>query len=82
MSQPQYPHYIKDVSNLTKLDIYRVLNLYNVTDPCVSHAVKKLLCAGGRGVKSEEQDIIEAVATLNRWLDMRKEDTDGDIRHR
>lgn len=70
----QYSHYKKDITNLRTLDIYRILKLYNVTDPCIAHAVKKLLCPGGRGAKSEEQDIIEAIATLNRYLDMRRED--------
>ena len=70
----QYSHYKKDITDLTMLDIYRVLRLYDVTDPAIGHAVKKLLCPGGRGVKSQKQDIIEAIATLNRWLDMEKED--------
>jgi hypothetical protein len=30
---------------LTHIDVYRVLKLYNVTDPCLQHAVKKLLVA-------------------------------------
>lgn len=80
MSAPiQYSHYKKDVSHLQILDIYRILELYNVTDPCLAHAVKKLLCPGGRGAKSEKQDIIEAIATLNRRLDMYREDEDGGI---
>jgi hypothetical protein len=38
--------------------------------------VKKLLCAGERGIKSKETDIKEAIASLNRYLDMLKEDND------
>ena len=55
-------HYFKDVSSLKQLDVYRVIQLFGVTDPCVQHAIKKLLRAGGRGSKGEEQDICEACA--------------------
>ena len=44
--------YTKNIQNLNKLDVYRILNLYNVTDPCLQHGIKKLLCAGKRGSKS------------------------------
>jgi hypothetical protein len=70
----QYPHYFKDVSNLTHVDIYRVLALWNVTDPCLQHSIKKLLVAGGRGAKDEEKDVQEAIDSLLRWQAMRKED--------
>ena len=43
--------YIVDISKYNKLDIYRILKLYEVSDPCLQHAIKKLLCAGKRGVK-------------------------------
>lgn len=70
--------YKKDISNLETsfIDVYRVLTLFNVTDPCIQHAVKKLLCAGGRGVKDKEQDIHEARDSMNRWIEMRLEETE------
>ena len=67
-------HYFKDVRNLTHIDVYRVLELFEVIDPAIQHAVKKLLCAGGRGAKSQPQDVQEAIDSLIRWQDMRKED--------
>lgn len=71
----KHPHYYKDVSKLEHVDVYRVLKLFNVTDPCVQHAVKKLLVAGGRGAgKDIERDIREAVDSLNRCLQMIAED--------
>lgn len=74
----KHPHYHKDVSNLQTVDVYRVLALFNVTDPCIQHAVKKLLVAGGRGAgKDVSQDIREACDTLQRWQEMRVEDTIG-----
>lgn len=76
-----YNHYKKDVTHLQSIDVYRILELYNVTDPCVQHAVKKLLCAGNRGAKTEEQDIIEARDTLNRKLEMIEENTKQNLRY-
>jgi len=73
----KYSHYKKDVSKYAIIDIYRVLRLYGVTDPSISHAVKKLLCPGGRGGKSTRQDVQEAIDSLKRYLEM--EDEDGEI---
>ena len=72
----KHSHYHKDVSKLKMVDVYRVLALFNVTDPCIQHAVKKLLVAGGRGAgKDVSQDIQEAIDSLRRWQDMRLEDS-------
>ena len=46
-----HAHYFKDVSSLKAVDVYRVLELFDVSSPAIQHAVKKLLCAGGRGHK-------------------------------
>jgi len=70
-----YSHYFKDVSHLQSIDVYRVLALYGVTDPCIQHAVKKLLVSGGRGGKDYEQDLREAIDSIQRCLDMRAEDS-------
>lgn len=72
-TKPKHSHYFKDVSALKVLDVYRVLQLFNVTDPCLGHAIKKLLVAGGRGGKDIEQDVGEAIDTLERWKDMNTE---------
>lgn len=69
-----HDHYFKDVSSLKHIDVYRVLLLFGVTDPCLQHAVKKLLCAGQRGAKDERKDIEEAVSSLVRCLEMKTED--------
>lgn len=66
--------YIVDISKYNKLDIYRILKLYEVSDPCLQHAIKKLLCAGKRGVKNQIQDINEAILSLKRFLEMQGED--------
>lgn len=66
--------YIVDISKYNKLDIYRILKLYDVSDPCLQHAIKKLLCAGKRGVKNQIQDINEAILSLKRFVEMQGED--------
>jgi hypothetical protein len=72
----KHSHYFKDVSHLKTIDVYRVLKLFNVTDPCLQHAIKKLLVAGGRGAgKDITQDLREAVDSVNRALDMMVEDS-------
>ena len=74
LPEKKHSHYFKDVSNLLEIDVYRVLKLFEVTDPCIQHAVKKLLCAGGRGVKDVDKDVHEAIDSLLRYEEMRKED--------
>lgn len=70
----KYNHYIKDISHLQAIDIYRVLELYEVTNPAVQHAVKKLLCAGKRGAKDYRKDLKEALDSIDRALVMLDED--------
>ena len=69
-------HYFKDVQTLKHIDVYRVLVLFGVTNPCLQHAIKKLLCAGQRGAKDERRDVEEAVSSLVRYLEMQTEDGD------
>ena len=69
-----HEHYFKDVTHLKTIDVYRVLDLFGVLNPCVQHAVKKLLCSGQRGVKDTQQDVQEAITSLVRCLEMQTED--------
>lgn len=70
----KHNHYFKDVSNLEVIDVYRVLDLFGVTNPCLQHAIKKLLVAGNRGVKDYNKDVQEAIDTLERYKVMQQED--------
>lgn len=70
----EYKHYQKNVEHLKWIDVYRVLDLFGVSNPCVQHAIKKLLCKGIRGVKDERRDVEEAVSSLVRYLEMQTED--------
>lgn len=62
------------MSYLDYIDVYRVLELFEVDNNAIAHAIKKLLCAGIIGSKNEQQDIQEAIDSLERWKDMRNED--------
>lgn len=70
----KHSHYFKDVSHLKEIDVYRVLELFAVTDPTLQHVVKKALCAGLRGAKDFEQDVREIYDTSARRLQMIAED--------
>lgn len=69
----KYNHYFVRVP-WSYIDIYRLLELFKVTDNAIGHAVKKLLVPGLRGSKPTKQDIIEARDTLNRRIEMWDED--------
>ncbi len=61
-----YPH----------IDVYRVLELFEVADPALQHIVKKALCAGQRGAKDFRKDLEEIVDTGNRRIEMLDEDVE------
>ena len=78
-TRTKHGHYFKSVAHLAQVDVYRVLELFGVTNPAIAHAAKKLLVAGGRGAgKSIDKDIQEAIDTLVRWQAMRNEDRNQD----
>lgn len=68
--QRKHSHYFKDVSNLNEIDVYAVLTLFEVHDPCIAHAAKKLLCTGNRGHKDFETDVQDAIDSLVRWKEL------------
>ena len=73
MSDKKHSHYFKSVAHLEWIDIYRVIDLYAITDPCLQHAFKKISCAGGRGVKDTAKDVQEAIDSLLRYQEMQRE---------
>lgn len=72
-SSVKHSHYFKPCP-FDSVDVYRVLALFGVTDPCLQHAVKKLLVAGGRGHKDIAKDVQDSIDTLERWKAMRAEE--------
>lgn len=71
-SKSPYPHYFKDVSGVDAIDLYHVAKLYEINDPALFHAFKKIACAGKRGSKSQAQDVQEAIDALKRWQELNK----------
>jgi hypothetical protein len=65
----EFSHYHKPCP-YDSVDIYRILKMFEVTDPCLQHIVKKALCAGKRGAKDLHQDLLEIRATAVRALEM------------
>lgn len=77
-----HDHYKKSVKHLDMIDVYRVVELFDVPAGPIDHAVKKLLCAGGRGHKDLDRDIQDAIDSLERWKEMRREDGKTSNKHR
>lgn len=58
----------------TTIDIYDILNAYQVTCPATQHAIKKLLQPGERGHKDKLTDLREALASVERAIEMAEQD--------
>jgi hypothetical protein len=66
-----FPHYFKELpEGITHIDVYLLLDLWNVTSQGIGHAIKKLLAPGIRHSKSYLQDLTEARNTLNRVIEI------------
>ena len=52
------------------VDVYDVLTAFEISCPALAHALKKLLAAGSRGVKSAVQDKEEAIASIKRSIEL------------
>ena len=55
------------------VDIYDLLQAYEVSNHAVAHAVKKLLMPGDRGYKDTIQDLEEAKFSIERAIEIEKE---------
>jgi hypothetical protein len=52
------------------IDVYDVLEAFNVTCPALQHLIKKSLCVGLRGHKSPERDLKDIIESSERALKM------------
>ena len=68
--QQKHQHYKKDVRHLDYIDVYRIIDLYELHDPCFQHALKKILVPGARGHKDLTKDINDIIDTMQRKLEM------------
>jgi hypothetical protein len=70
--------YLRDIhgadlpQTMIRVDVYCVAEAFGVTCPARAHALKKLLCAGTRGKGTELDDLIGAVAALQRAVELQK----------
>ena len=69
-NQQKHSHYKKDVKHLDCIDVYRIIDLYELNDPCFQHALKKILVPGARGHKDLTKDINDIIDTMQRKLEM------------
>lgn len=54
------------------VDVYAVIETFQVTCPARQHAIKKLLCSGIRGKGDSLQDLTEARDAIDRAVQMEK----------
>jgi hypothetical protein len=59
-----------DGKQIHVVDVYRVIDAFEINNGALAHALKKLLCAGSRGVKSAEQDYKEAQESVNAAIQL------------
>ena len=64
--------YRKKVTS-THIDIYDVLVAFEVCNPAIQHAVKKLLAAGNRGHKDLLTDLQEAKWSIERAIQLEED---------
>lgn len=65
-------HSCHDGGKYIQVDVYEVLLAFNITDPGLQHALKKLLCCGIRNKGTEVQDMEEAIDAINRSIEITK----------
>ena len=60
------------VSDSSTVDVYDVLEAFNVTSPALQHLAKKALCAGLRGHKDTMTDLLDIQSSANRAIKLEK----------
>lgn len=63
---PKYNRPCKDVT----IDVYDVLQAFNVTNPALQHLVKKALAVGQRGHKDKMEDLRDILASAQRAIEL------------
>lgn len=66
----KYDRQLKGVT----IDVYDVLQAFNVTNPALQHLIKKALCAGLRGHKGRQQDLNEISESARRAIELEKKE--------
>src|SRR5690606_4232242 len=72
----KHEHYFRDIpKGVKRMDIYRFLDLFDVTCPVAQHVIKKAVAAGQRGHKDLKRDWTDISDSAARKLEMIHEDT-------
>lgn len=66
------PNKYKRTVSSTTIDIYDVLQAWQVTNPAIQHAIKKLLQPGQRGHKTRTEDLQEALVSIERAIELER----------
>ncbi len=71
MSENKYIRRIAGSDGRTvEIDVYDVLEAFNVRCPALQHLIKKALCAGIRGHKTARQDLIDISVSAQRAIEL------------
>lgn len=76
VADTEIPSPLKKYSAMLKgvsVDVYDVLKAFDVQCPATQHAIKKLLKTGKRGHKDAQQDLTEAIESINRAKELSNE---------
>lgn len=63
------PKYNRPCKGVT-IDVYDVLQAFNVTNPALQHLVKKALAVGQRGHKDASEDLKDILASAKRAIEL------------
>lgn len=66
----KHTKYSREIAPDVWVDVYDVLEAFNVTCPALQHLVKKALAPGQRGHKTALEDIKEVLASAKRALEL------------
>ena len=66
MPNQTHSKYHREIKPGVFVDVYDVLNAWQVQNPALQHLIKKALQPGARGHKSREQDLADILASAIR----------------
>lgn len=69
ISRTKSNKYSKNIKGVD-VDVYDILNAFDVQNPALQHLIKKALMPGERGHKDREQDMKEIVASAKRAAEL------------
>lgn len=75
----KHNHYFRSVEGLKQIDVYRIIELFDITCPASQHILKKAMAAGKRGAKDKSRDMQDIIDTATRWQKMREEDAEVEL---